>query len=83
MREEPGYQFPDPCPPAMRGVSIASYNTFHILFSFLSKIKISDLSSVSIEWKMLTALRPENQLDEDIFTRYSGLNGSLHTQAVG
>ena len=33
------------------------------------KVKISDLSSVDINWKMLTLARPANKTDEEIFSK--------------
>ena len=32
-------------------------------------VKISDLSSVDINWKMLTLARPANKVDEEIFSK--------------
>ena len=37
-------------------------------------VNISDLSSVDINWKMLTLARPANKTDEEIFSKY----GSTH-----
>lgn len=34
-------------------------------------VKISDLSSVDINWKMLTLARPANKVDEEIFSKYA------------
>jgi hypothetical protein len=34
-------------------------------------LKIGDLSSVDINWKMLTLARPTTKIDEDIFSKYS------------
>ena len=32
-------------------------------------VNISDLSSVNINWKMLTLARPDNKTDEEIFSK--------------
>lgn len=32
-------------------------------------VKLEDLSTVNIQWKMLTTLRPKNKQDEELFTR--------------
>ena len=32
-------------------------------------VRISDLSSVDINWKMLTLARPTSKIDEDIFSK--------------
>ena len=34
-------------------------------------VRIGDLSSVDINWKMLTLARPTSKIDEDIFSKYS------------
>ena len=34
-------------------------------------VRIGDLSSVDINWKMLTLARPATTIDEDIFSKYS------------
>ena len=33
-------------------------------------VRIADLSSVDINWKMLTLARPTSKIDEDIFSKY-------------
>ena len=33
-------------------------------------VRIGDLSSVDINWKMLTLARPTTKIDEDIFSKY-------------
>ena len=33
------------------------------------QVKISDLSCVDINWRMLTLARPENKIDEEIFSK--------------
>ena len=33
-------------------------------------VRIADLSSVDINWKMLTLARPNTMIDEDIFSKY-------------
>ena len=33
-------------------------------------MKISDLSCVDINWRMLTLARPENKIDEEIFSKW-------------
>ena len=33
-------------------------------------VRIADLSSVDINWKMLTLARPANKTDEEIFSKY-------------
>ena len=40
-----------------------------LTFSFSRDVKISDLSSVDINWKMLTLARPANKTDEEIFSK--------------
>ena len=37
--------------------------------NYLLKVRISDLSSVNIHWKMLTTARPANKMEETIFTK--------------
>ena len=34
-------------------------------------VRIGDLSSVNINWKMLTLARPTTKIDENIFSKYS------------
>ena len=34
-------------------------------------VRISDLSSVDINWKMLTLARPTNKTDEEIFSKWA------------
>ena len=36
----------------------------------MREIKLEDLSSVNIPWKMLTSLRPKTKLDEEFYSRY-------------
>ena len=33
------------------------------------KVRISDLSSVDINWRMLTLARPESKIEEEIFSK--------------
>lgn len=33
-------------------------------------VKLEDLISVPIDWRMLTTLRPKTKLDEEFFSRY-------------
>ena len=40
-------------------------------------VRIGDLSSVDINWKMLTLARPTSKIDEDIFSKYSLLQKCL------
>ena len=35
----------------------------------MRSVNISDLSSVNINWKMLTLARPDNKTDEEIFSK--------------
>ena len=35
----------------------------------MRKVNIADLSSVNINWKMLTLARPDNKTDEEIFSK--------------
>ncbi|CAG9770713.1 unnamed protein product [Ceutorhynchus assimilis] len=35
----------------------------------MQKLKISDLAEVTIDWKMLTTLRPKNKVEENYFSR--------------
>lgn len=34
-------------------------------------VKLEDLCSVNIDWKMLTTLRPKTKVEEEMFTRYA------------
>lgn len=33
-------------------------------------VRLEDLNSVNIQWKMLTTLRPKTRMDDEFFTRY-------------
>ena len=44
--------------------------TIPLLRYFIHRdVNISDLSSVDINWKMLTLARPANKTDEEIFSK--------------
>lgn len=36
----------------------------------MKNLKIDDLAAVSIDWKMLTTLRPKSKVEENYFSRY-------------
>ena len=40
-------------------------------------MRISDLSSVNIHWKMLTLARPANKMEEIIFTKFALMTVTL------
>ena len=40
-----------------------------VLNVFIEKVRISDLSSVDINWRMLTLARPESKIEEEIFSK--------------
>ena len=69
MIEDPGYEFADPCPPSMRQVSNTLLQRCANTFLKHFQVKISDLSCVDINWRMLTLARPENKIDEEIFSK--------------
>ena len=45
--------------------------------NFDPKVRISDLSSVNIHWKMLTLARPANKMEEIIFTKFALMTMTL------
>lgn len=42
----------------------------------MQSLKMEDLYSVPIDWRMLTTLRPKNKVDEEYFSRY---NNKIYT----
>ena len=44
-----------------------------VLNVFIEKVRISDLSSVDINWRMLTLARPESKIEEEIFSKWEFL----------
>lgn len=51
-----------------------SYLFMNPLPAEMQELKINDLAGVSIDWKMLTTLRPKNKTEENYFSRYVHLN---------
>lgn len=43
----------------------------------MRSLKLKELVSISIDWKMLTTLRPKNKIDEEFFSRWAVLNTKL------
>ena len=45
-----------------------------------AQVRIADLSSVDISWKMLTLARPKTKIEEDIFSkaRLKGFKGTVY-----
>lgn len=39
----------------------------------MKNLNLDDLTNVPIEWKMLTMVRPKSKVEEDFFTRWSGV----------
>ena len=71
---ENDYDFVDPCPQEMKQVmpgqgvrGVAPYT--NILHAVVWQVPISELSEVSIDWKMLTTARPEKKMDEKLYTQ--------------
>ena len=62
------YDFANPCPLSMRQVRLESGHN-HLLNASIEKVRISDLSSVDINWRMLTLARPESKIEEEIFSK--------------
>ena len=52
----------------MRQVKYFMRIIFIKMFSAV-KVRISDLSSVDINWRMLTLARPETKIEEEIFSK--------------
>lgn len=46
------------------------YNFMDPLPGEMKNLKIDDLAAVSIDWKMLTTLRPKSKVEENYFSRY-------------
>ena len=47
------------------------------------QVKISDLSCVDINWRMLTLARPENKIDEEIFSKCNKNSSLFVFKAIG
>ena len=69
---ENDYDFVDPCPQEMKqvrpGQGVKGVAPF-ILHAVVCQVPISELSEVSIDWKMLTTARPEKKMDEKLYTQ--------------
>ena len=63
---ENDYDFVDPCPQEMKQVRGGHP---YILHAVVWQVPISELSEVSIDWKMLTTARPEKKMDEKLYTQ--------------
>ena len=63
---ENDYDFVDPCPQEMKQVRGGHS---YILHAVVWQVPISELSEVSIDWKMLTTARPEKKMDEKLYTQ--------------
>ena len=63
--KETEYDFVDPCPQEMKQVHA---HMLHFL-KLRNKVPISELSEVSIDWKMLTTSRPGKKMDEKLYTQ--------------
>lgn len=46
-----------------------SYTFMDPLPAEMNKLKISELAAVSIDWKMLTTLKPKSKIEENYFSR--------------
>ena len=65
------YDFVDPCPQEMKQVMSDAWplaNPLHPTPCGV-QVPISELSEVSIDWKMLTTARPEKKMDEKLYTQ--------------
>ena len=67
VKESDDYEFADPIPPSRRHVGDASITKYKTEMSL--KVKLSDLSSVDINWKMLTIARPDTKVEEVFYTK--------------
>lgn len=47
-----------------------SYNFQDPLPREMKNLKVDELAAVSIDWKMLTTVRPKSKLEENYFSRY-------------
>lgn len=47
----------------------------------MKSMRLDDLCSVDIQWKMLTSLRPKTKLDEEYYTKYVYFNILLHNES--
>lgn len=66
---ENDYDFVDPCPQEMKQVAVpAAMLSLHPTCCGF-QVPISELSEVSIDWKMLTTARPEKKMDEKLYTQ--------------
>ena len=66
---ENDYDFVDPCPQEMKQVRGGHWPAPYILHAVVWQVPISELSEVSIDWKMLTTARPEKKMDEKLYTQ--------------
>ena len=66
---ENDYDFVDPCPQEMKQVRGGHWPAAYILHAVVWQVPISELSEVSIDWKMLTTARPEKKMDEKLYTQ--------------
>ena len=64
--DEVNYEFADPCPAEMREVGRLKIFSFQLC---CAQVNMSDLSGVTIDWKMLTVARPNNKIDEQFFAK--------------
>ena len=55
VRDLPGYQFPDPRPPALRQVGQSAGG--HLSHQLV----VADLAKLRIDWRMLHSVRPDTK----------------------
>ena len=64
------YDFVDPCPQEMKQVRGGQLPCCPLHPTRCGvQVPISELSEVSIDWKMLTTARPEKKMDEKLYTQ--------------
>ena len=74
IKAEDKYGYPDPTPTEMNHVKLTfkqyldiNINATYNLYMF--QLRMSDISTVSIDWRMLTNARPKTKSDSEFYTK--------------
>ena len=78
IKAEDKYGYPDPTPTEMNHVNIWQLNNIYLDVDvninasynlYMFQLRMSDISTVSIDWRMLTNARPKTKSDSEFYTK--------------